>query len=256
MVVVFASWGTSDVPCHTKYYIDKLAEHADEVHVCTNEDRPVDVSWFKERGYHLHMFPNKSRDFEKHYHWMMQQGREWVTKQDSVVLANDCLICYGPLDRFFEWAATRPEDLLGLNSSAFPIEHLQGYLLVMRQPMLGKVWDHFEATGVVAPLDEVKRYELKLGECASSMMPMFPQRNRRGWDELFWTPFEHGVPLVKHCCIMPRKVFILQRWQKLILRHGHIDAKGWAHLPLMPDPSYTPRQNHEPTVDHLSRELR
>jgi len=239
----FVTWGSGEVPAYTRYYIEQLAPWVDEVWVSTNEGRPVDVEWFSSRGFHLNFVPNKSRDFEKHYYWMMAQGREKICSYEHIILANDCLVCFGPLTRLMQWVNSRREDLLGLNSSSFPLYHIQSYFLVMRQPMLAKVWDHFRSVGVVPPIQEVIQYEEKLQQLASSLTPMFAMKHRRGWDELFFTPFDAGVPLVKHQCIMPRKPYHLQKWQTRILRGGHPAAKAWSHLPLVADPAYKPRHS-------------
>ena len=248
---VFVTWGTVDVPNYTKYYINQLPGWFDEVYVVTNEDRPVDVHWFKERNIILKRYPNKSRDFEKHYYWMMEMGRHKVTSYSRLAMLNDCLVCYGPLDKLMNWTLTRHEDIVGINSSRFPTNHIQSYFLILRHSVLGKVWDHFDRTGVVTPLKEIDEYELKLCKLAATMMPMFPQGQRRGWDELFWLPFDEGIPLVKHQCIMPRKPVILKSWQQRINRLAHPDTKAWQYLPLLADKAYVHRSNTAGDAPHI-----
>lgn len=236
--VAFASWGTTDLPNYTKYHIDQCAKWHDEVHIVTNDDRPVDPTWAKERGYHLHFYPNIGRDYQKYHDFLMEMGRDWTTELDSFSMINDSIICYGPLDNFFKWAYEQTADQIGLNGMKFPLHHCQGSPFIANKRFLPTMWDHFKETGVVRPLDEIKHYELAFPELSDSLVSMFPQRKRRGWDELFSVPFEMGVPLVKHYCISPRKPLFIQQWQKRINMFAHPDSKPWALLPLLLDPSY------------------
>ena len=236
--VAFASWGTTDLPNYTRYHIDQVAKWHDEVHIITNAGRPVDTSWVDERGYKIHFYVNTGRDYQKYHDFLMEMGRDWFTELESFSMINDSIICYGPLDNFFKWTRQHDRDMVGLNGMKFPLEHCQGSPLIMNHRFLPEVWDHFHNTGVVKPIDEIKHYELAFPEMSQSMISMFPQRNRRGWDELFSVPFEMGVPLVKHYCISPRKPFLLRQWQNRIKLFGHPDAKPWSYLPLLLDPTY------------------
>lgn len=237
-VAAFATWGTTDLPNYTKYHIDQLAPWHDEVHILTQEGRPVDPAWAEERGYFLHFFPNKGRDYEKYYYWLMKMGRQWIVECHSVSLINDSIVCYGPLDVFFKWVRTKGEDMVGLNGMKFPLPHVQGSPFIANKNFLGTMWDHFQRTGVVEPIKEIEHYELAFPTLSQSMTAMFPLGPRRGWDELFSVPMEAGVPLVKHYCISPRKPFLLAQWQSRILKHGHPDCKAWMHLPILLDGQY------------------
>lgn len=236
--VAFASWGTTDLPNYTRYHIEQCAKWHDEVHIITNSDRPVDPSWAAERGYHLHLFPNTGRDYQKYHDFLMKMGREWTVELESFSMINDSIICYGPLDVFFNWVRKQGTHMVGLNGMKFPLQHCQGSPLVMNHDFLPMMWDHFHRTGIVRPIDEIKHYELAFPELSQSMIAMFPQRARRGWDELFSVPFEAGVPLVKHYCISPRKPLFIKQWQARINHFAHPDSRPWALLPLMLDPSY------------------
>jgi hypothetical protein len=236
--VAFASWGTTDLPNYTRYHIDQLAPWHDEVHICTNVGRPVDESWVKERGYHIHYFENTGRDYQKYHDFLMKMGREWTCDLESFSMINDSIICYGPLTKFFEWVRSRPEEMVGLNGMKFPLFHVQGSPVEMKHSFLPKMFDHFERTGVVRPIAEIEKYELAWPELTQSLRAMYPQAKRRGWDELFSVPFEDGVPLVKHYCISPRKPFLLRQWQERIKTFAHPDSKPWAYLPLLLDSTY------------------
>ena len=238
-ICAFASWGTVDLPNYTRYYLEQLKPYHDEIHIITNAGRPVDETWVKERGYHIHYFPNRGRDYEKYYHWLMKMGRQKIVAAQSLSMINDSILCYGPQNKFFDWAYARGGyDMCGLNGMIFPLFHLQGSPLIANHSFLERLWDHFERTGVVSPIDEIANYELKFPELTESLACMFPQAKRRGWDELFSVPFEMGVPLVKHYCVSPRKPFLLQQWQTRIREFGHPDAKPWSMLPVLLDPSY------------------
>lgn len=237
-VAAFSSWGTTDFPNYTKYHIEQVAKWHDETHIITNEDRPIDPSWAKDRGYKLHLTHNRGRDYQKYHDWMMKMGRDWFVDHISVSLINDSIICYGPLDKFFTWVRKQGHDMVGLNGMMFPLPHVQGSPFVANHNFLPKMWDHFKERGVVSPIDEIKHYELGFPELSQSMTAMYPLGARRGWDELFSVPFETGVPLVKHYCLSPRKPFLLAQWQSRILQFGHPDCKPWMMLPLMLDPTY------------------
>jgi len=248
---LFVTWGTTEVPNYTRYYIEQLAKWFDELYVLTNEDRPIDREWFKKRNIHLRRYPNKARDFEKYYYWMMQTERKRVVKYSQLCIANDSLICYGPLDKLIGWCDSRHEEIVGINDTHFPIHSLQSYFLIMKQPMLGTLWDHFEKTGIVHPLNEIDDYELKLCGMAQSFKAMFPQGGRRGWDEMFGLPFDQGVPLVKHHCIMPRKPFLLAPWQRRIRKLADPATKAWQYLPLLADKTYKIRSMTAGDAPHV-----
>lgn len=237
--LLFATWGTVALPNYTAYQIEELARHHDEVHVISNVDRPLDDGWFKERGYYLHRYPNTGRDYQKYHDCLMELGKDWACQWDQLSLINDSILCYGPLDKFMNYVRDhRDVDVVGLNGMKFPLFHVQGSPWIAAKRFLPTMWDHFKKAGVVKPIDEIKAYELAFPELTSSMLAMYPQGKRRGWDELFITPFEDGVPLIKHYCVSPRKPFLLKQWQERIIRLAHPDTKPWQYLPVLLDPTY------------------
>jgi hypothetical protein len=240
-VALFVTWGTVEIPNYTQYYIEQLIPWFDEVVVITNEDRPVDVSWFESRNVTLKKYPNLSRDFEKYYYWMMEMGKEKVMSYSKLAIVNDSIICYGPITNLMNWIMSRGEEVVGLNGSEFPHPHIQSYFLMFQGAVLERVWNHFNETGIVEPMKEIEEYELKLTSLAHSVEAMFPMGKRRGWDELFGVPFDKGVPLVKHHCIMPRKPIPLNVWRRRIDSLAHPDTKAWQYLPLLGDKKYTHR---------------
>lgn len=240
-VAAFASWGTIDLPSYTRYHVEQVAKWHDQTFILTNVGRPLSdetVAWAKANGFDIRFYSNIGRDYQKYHDFLMEQGREWTVALDSFAMINDSILCFGPLDTFFEWVRKQGHDMVGLNGMKFPLGHCQGSPLTMNKNFLPTMWDHFHRTGVVRPLDEIKKYELAFPELSDSLISMFPQRHRRGWDELFSVPFECGVPLVKHYCVSPRKPLFLRQWQKRILTYGHPDSKPWQMLPILLDPSY------------------
>ena len=240
-VCAFSTWGTTDLPLYTHYYLEQIAKWHDEVHILCNAGRPVDEEWVKSKGFHIHYYSNVGRDYQKYHDFLMEMGREWTIQWDSVSLINDSMICYGPLDKMFKWFQSKGHDIVGLNGMIFPLFHVQGSPWMANKNFLPKMWDHFKAKGVVSPIGEIEAYELAFPELTQSMIAMYPQGKRRGWDELFSVPFEDGVPLVKHYCICPRKKLLLDQWQSRIRLLAHPDTKQWQYLPVCLDPTYVYR---------------
>lgn len=253
---VFSTWSSGNrLQEYVKYYLERLLEHFERVDVVSNEREivPADHLWLAQRGIRLMLVPNNGRDFGMWYQWMMREGAESVISMDRLALVNDSCICFGSLDRAFEWGNASGLDIWGLGDSNVDNHHIQSYFLVLSKRFLPSVYEHFLKTGIVEGHAIIQQYECGLSQWAvatghtiGSLAATAGGRDQ-SWSGIFTAIIEAGAPVIKRTPLWADMRGPLRTthpmgalyWRDRIHAVCTPDVLEWFKIPFPRDPNHT-----------------